>query len=281
MEASFEQIRDQQKASWDHFSGGWKKWDELMMQFMRPMGDAIISKLKPSNSNLVLDVAAGTGEPGMTIAGMIPNGKVISTDLSEGMLKVAKEHANSRGLKNFETRICDVCELPFPDNHFDAVSCRFGFMFFPDMQLAVNEMARVLKKGGRIATTVWNIPEKNFWVTAISSVINRNLDITPPPPGAPGMFRCAERGLIAGLFRKAGMLEVSEMEIKSELSFNDLESYWTMMTEVAAPFVAALSKASESQYEKIHSEVIHLLKERYPGGVANFEASSLLIFGEK
>lgn len=281
METSLAQIRDQQKASWDQFSGGWKKWDELMMQFMKPMGDAIISKLKPIDGDLVLDIAAGTGEPGMTIAGLIPNGKVISTDLSEGMLQVAREHAQIRGLKNFETRICDVCELPFPDNHFDVVSCRFGFMFFPDMQLAANEMSRVLKKGGRIATTVWNIPEKNFWVTAISSVINRNLNITPPPPGAPGMFRCAERGLIAGLFRKAGMLEVAEMEIKSELRFNQSESYWTMMTDVAAPFVAALSKASETEYEKIHTEVIQLLKERYPEGVVNFEASSLLIFGEK
>ena len=192
MEIQLEQIREQQKESWNKFSSGWKKWDELTMDFVKPMGDEIIRLLKPKDDDMVLDVAAGTGEPGLTIATMLRNGKVISTDLAEGMLEVAREKAAKRGIKNFETKVCDVSELPFADNTFDAVSCRFGFMFFPDMLLAAKEMMRVLKPGGRIATAVWNVPEKNFWVTAIMTSINKNMQLPPPPPGAPGMFRCAK-----------------------------------------------------------------------------------------
>ena len=142
MNQQLEEIRQQQKQSWNKFSTGWKKWDDLTMDFLKPMGDEIIARIKPSGKDEVLDIAAGTGEPGLTIDKMLKGGKVIITDLSEDMLTIAKENAAKRSISNIETKACDVCELPFTDNSFDAISCRFGFMFFPDMQLAANEMAR-------------------------------------------------------------------------------------------------------------------------------------------
>ena len=167
MELQLEAIREQQKASWNNFSPGWKKWDDLTMDFLKPMGDEIIRMLKPKSNEMILDVAGGTGEPGLTIASMINGGKVFITDIAEGMLEIAEENAMLRGIKNIETRVCDVCELPFDDETFDAISCRKGFMFFPDMSLAAEEMVRVLRPGGRISASVWDGPEKNFWVTAI------------------------------------------------------------------------------------------------------------------
>lgn len=70
------------------------------------------------------------------------------------MLVVARENAVRRGIANIEIVACDVSELPFSDNTFNALSCRFGFMFFSDMQMAAKEMVRVLKPGGRLATSV-------------------------------------------------------------------------------------------------------------------------------
>ena len=165
------------------------------MNFMRPIGDDIIHRLHLRPNAVVLDVASGTGEPGLTIAEMLPEGKVVSIDIAEAMLAVARENAARRGIRNFETQVADVCELPFTDNSFDAISCRFGFMFFPDMALAAREMARVLKPGGQLATAVWAGPEQNFWVTASMGLINQHLQLPPPLPGAPGMFRCAQPGL--------------------------------------------------------------------------------------
>lgn len=130
MEKQLEEIREQQKATWNKFSTGWKKWDELTMDFLKPMGDTIIQQLKLRDTDVVLDVAAGTGEPGLTIASKLKNGKVIITDLADDMLVIAREKAASKGIKNVEFRACDVCELPFADNTFDAISCRMGFMFF-------------------------------------------------------------------------------------------------------------------------------------------------------
>ena len=281
MEQELEKIRNQQKESWNKFSSGWKKWDNLTMDFLKPMGEEIIRLLNPKNDDIILDVAAGTGEPGLTIAGMLKGGKVIITDLSEDMLKIAQDNATERGIKNIETRICDVCELPFADNSFDSISCRFGFMFFPDMLLAAKEMLRVLKPGGRIATSVWNVPEKNFWVTAIMGTINKNMELPPPPPGSPGMFRCAKDGLISDLFLQAGFKNISVREVAGKLNCKSTDVYWNMMTEVGAPIVAALSKADEAMKDKIKKEVYDVINKKYPEGNFKIDSSALVIYGEK
>jgi len=281
MELEIEQIRDQQKETWNKFSPGWKKWDELTMNFLKPMGDEIIRLLHLKSDDIVLDIAAGTGEPGLTIASHLNGGKVISTDLAEGMLEVAQENAKKRGIKNFETIVCDVSELPFADNTFNAISCRFGFMFFPDMQLAIKEMTRVLKPGGKIATAVWNIPEKNFWVTATMGTINKNIVIPPPPPEAPGMFRCSKAGFMSDLFSQAGLKNISENEVVGKLNCKTIDVYWDMMNDVAAPIVAALSKADEAMKQKIKEEVYSLVHQKYTNDNVIFDSSALVIYGEK
>jgi ubiquinone/menaquinone biosynthesis C-methylase UbiE len=281
MNQQLEEIREQQKSSWNKFSPGWKKWDNVNMDFLGPVGREIITSIKPAGNNIILDVAAGTGEPGLTIAAMLKGGKVIITDLAEDMLTIAKEKAVKQGISNIETKQCDVCELPFADHSFDAISCRFGFMFFPDMQLAANEMYRVLKPGGRIATSVWNLPEKNFWVTAMMGTINKNIELPAPVPGAPGMFRCAKPGLMTAIFQQAGFKNSQEKEVLSKMNCGTVDRYWNMMTEVGAPIVAALSKADDITRQKIKGQVFELISEKYPGENIAIDASALVIYGEK
>ena len=281
MEAQLIQIREQQKEIWNRFSPGWKKWDELTLNFLKPLGDEIIRLIKPKDVDVVLDIASGTGEPGFSIAAKLSGGLVVITDLAERMLEVARENAASRGIRNLEFVACDVSELPFPDNSFDSISCRLGFMFFPDMLLAAQEMVRVLKPGGRIAAAVWNVPEKNFWASATLGIINRNMQLISPPPGAPGLFRCAETGLIADLFRKVGFKNISETEIMGELNTGTTEVYWNFMTEVVAPVVAALGKADNITRRKIKDEVFETVNQKFPGGKVAIDSNALIIYGEK
>jgi ubiquinone/menaquinone biosynthesis C-methylase UbiE len=281
MENSLILIRDQQKESWNKFSNGWKNWDNIVMNFLSPMGQEIIRRIHPSGADMVLDIAAGTGEPGLTVAGMLSSGKVISTDLSENMLAVAREKATEKNIKNFETKIADVTELPFDDNSFDAISCRFGFMFFPDMLLAAKEMVRVLKPGGRVAVAVWNGPQKNFWVTSIMGSINKNMQLQPPPAGTPGMFRCATPGLMQQIFKDAGLKNISETVVDSSLKMDNNEMFWKMHTEVGAPIVAALNKADEEMKAKIKADTFRQLDEKFKGLPLTPEASALIIYGEK
>ena len=281
MSLPLEEIRDQQRATWNKFSHSWKKWDDLNMDLLKPMGDEIIRSINPRGAEVVLDIAAGTGEPGLTIATMLKGGKVVITDLSEDMLEIARENAMKRDIKNIETRVCDVCALPFADNTFDAISCRLGFMFFPDMLLAAKEMVRVLKPGGKIATSVWNVLENNFWITAILETISRHIDLPAPLPGAPGMFRCAKEGLISDLFLQAGLKNIKQKEITAKMHFKTADIYWDMMTEVITLVVLALNNAEDDIKENIRKEVYHLLDQKYPDGNILMDSSALLIEGEK
>jgi len=281
MKQELQEISEKQKESWNQFSPGWKKWDTEILDFMKPMGDEMIDLLKPKGSEIFLDIAGGTGEPGLSIAAKLKGGKIIITDLANNMLNVARENASKRGITNVEFQACDVSELPFADDTFDAVSCRMGFMFFPDMLLAAKEILRVLKPGGRFATAVWSGPEKNFWVAAIGGAINKNMQLTPPPPGAPGMFRCAKSGLMMDIFQQAGFKNVSEKEVIGKLKCGTAVGLWTMMTEIAAPFSAALNKADDAMKEKIKEEVYEMVNEKYSSENIIMDGSSLIIYGEK
>ena len=281
METQLIEIREQQKATWNKFSPGWKKWDDFTMKFLQPMGDAIIAGLNIKEDDVVLDVACGTGEPGLTIAAMAPKGKVTGTDVADQMLAIAKENAERKQIKNFDTKTCDVCELPYDENTFTKISCRMGFMFFPDMQLASDEMFRVLKSGGKIATSVWAAPENNVWVTSIMGIINKNMQLPPPPPGAPGMFRCAAPGFVKTLMEKSGFKNVNEKLISGKVTYENFDHFWQMMNEVAAPVVGALSKADDDMKQKIKDEVEQFSEKYKTGKGLEFDYSSWVISGDK
>jgi len=281
MEQQLLEISEQQKASWNKSSPGWKKWDDLTMDFLKPFGDEIIRHLNLKETDVVLDVAAGTGEPGLTIASKIKKGKVIITDLADEMLVIAHENAIHQGIKNVEFSVCDVTEMPFEDNTFDAISCRMGFMFFPDMLLGAKEMVRVLKPGGKIAASVWTGPEKNFWVAAALGVVKNNVEIPTPPPGSPGMFRCAKDGLIADLFLQAGLKSISQTEISGKLNCKTTDTYWSFVSEVVGPVVSALNQADSAVKEKIKKELYQTVGQRYQDGDVLIDSSALIISGQK
>jgi ubiquinone/menaquinone biosynthesis C-methylase UbiE len=279
MEAQFEKILEVQKEAWNKSSVGWKKWDSMVMAFLQPMSDEMIQMMNIADHNNILDVATGTGEPGLAIASMLKNGKVTGTDLSEKMLEVANENAVNRGIANFETICCDVSSLPLENDTFDAVSCRLGFNLFPDMQLALQEMMRVLKTGGHIVASVWGTPEKNFWVANSMGIMISRLQLNPPAPGAPGIFRCSQPGFMADLFRKAGLKNVRGKEVAFKLLCGTLETYWNFITETSSP--VAFFKADETIKQQIKEEVVGRVKEKYAIGNISLDSNAIVVYGEK
>ena len=69
-------IRDQQRQSWNRFSGGWEKWDHIVLPWLQPVADEMLRMLAVGEEADHLDVATGTGEPGLTIAGRLRVGRL-------------------------------------------------------------------------------------------------------------------------------------------------------------------------------------------------------------
>jgi len=253
---SADEVRDAQRATWAGLSAGWEKWDSVIMDQLGPVGAAMIERLEIAESHHHLDVAAGTGEPGLSIARLAPKGRVVLTDLVAEMLDIAARRARAQGIANVETFVCSADDLPFNDAAFDGVSVRFGYMFFPHVAKATGEFARVLKPGGRLCSSVWVRPEENPWTAIVMQAIAAEAVVAPPDPAGPGMFRCAAPGYVGALFEDAGLRDVVEWDVNVELVTRSPEQYWEMISEHVSLAVAALQQVDEPARARIRANAI-------------------------
>ena len=253
---SAEEIRDAQRVAWARLSASWEKWDSIIMDQLAPVGAAMIDRLDIADDQQHLDIASGTGEPGLSIARRSPKGRVVLTDLSAEMLDVAARRARAQGVANVETEVCSADDLPFDDGTFDSVSVRFGYMFFPDMATATAEFVRVLKPGGRLCSSVWVKPEDNPWTSIAMQAISTEVVLPPPDPDGPNMFRCAAPGYVSALYTHAGLLDVAEWDVDIELVTTTPEQYWEMISEHVSLASAAMQRVDEAARERIRARVV-------------------------
>lgn len=100
--------------------------------------------------NRVLDIAGGTGDLAMAFAKRVGRtGQVVHTDINEAMLRTGRNRLLDVGLA-LPTLVCDAEKLPFADNYFDLVSVAFGLRNMTHKDVALAQMQRVLKPGGRL-----------------------------------------------------------------------------------------------------------------------------------
>lgn len=98
----------------------------------------------------VLDLAGGTGDLSRAFARKVGDkGLVVHTDINEAMLRTGRDRLTNEGLL-LPTLVCDAEKLPLPSNHFDLVSVAFGLRNMTHKDVAIAEMHRVLKPGGRL-----------------------------------------------------------------------------------------------------------------------------------
>ncbi len=102
------------------------------------------------SGNRVLDVAGGSGDLSRLFARKVgPGGQVVLTDINASMLGVGRDRLMDDGLA-VPALQCDAENLPFPSDYFDCVSVAFGLRNMTHKELALKEMLRVLKPGGRL-----------------------------------------------------------------------------------------------------------------------------------
>jgi SAM-dependent methyltransferase len=253
---SADETREAQRATWAGLSAGWEKWDSVILDQLGPVGAAMIDRLNIADDHHHLDIATGTGEPGLSIARRAPKGRVVLTDLVAEMLDIAARRARAQGIANIETKVCSADDLPFDDAIFDGISVRFGYMFFPDMVKATAEFSRVLKPGGRLCSSVWVKPEDNPWTAIAMQAIAAEAMVSPPDPDGPSMFRCAAPGLVSELYRSAGLRDVVEWDVEVELMTRSPAEYWEMISEHVSLAVAALQQVDAPARARIRANAI-------------------------
>jgi SAM-dependent methyltransferase len=278
---SADEIRDRQRAAWTGLAAGWEKWDAVIMDQLGPVGAAMIEHLDIAEDQRHLDIAAGTGEPGLSIARLAPRGRVVVTDLVPEMLEIAARRASAQAIDNVETVACSADDLPFDDATFDSVSVRFGYMFFPDMAKATAEFARVLKPGGRLCSSVWVKPEENPWTAVAMRAIATEAVVSPPDPDGPNMFRCAAPGHVSALYEGAGLRDIVEWDVDLELVTRSPEEHWEMISEHVSLAAAALHNVDEPARDRIRANVVAQVRAFEKDGKVRVPGVARCIVGTK
>ena len=103
---SADEVRDAQRETWAGLAAGWEKWDSVITDQLGPVGAAMIERLDIADDQQHLDIAAGTGEPGLSIARLAPKGRVVLTDLAAEMLDIAD--ATRHGARGHQHRDAGV-----------------------------------------------------------------------------------------------------------------------------------------------------------------------------
>ena len=100
----------------------------------------------------VLDLATGSGDLALALQRRLPEATIVAADFSPEMLEIARH----KGVR--ETVLADALRLPFPDGLFDCVTVAFGLRNMADWNLALREMARVLRSGGHLLVLDFSMP---------------------------------------------------------------------------------------------------------------------------
>jgi len=261
----------------------YEKHREVIQQMFAPVTQALVEDGLIGRGQAVLDIATGPGEPALTIAALVgPEGKVFAIDPVVEMIEAARRAAERLGFSNAQFDVASVGSLPFPANTFDAVTSRFGVMFFSSPVDAVSEMLRVLKPGRKVALAVWHLAERNPFHYTLSRVLDRYIPSSPPAPDAPDAFRFADPGKLQHVLADAGAADPCErllqFTVQAPISAEDFLSLRCEMSEKLREKVA---KLSSEQLTQVKRQALEALRSYSTDGGMNFPAEVLIVSGTK
>jgi SAM-dependent methyltransferase len=163
---AFAEFKSRQREMWSSFAP--------TATFTTPTAAHLVRFAAVHSGEKVLDVACGTGVVAITAARA--GAQVSGLDLTPELLEHARSNGDVAECGKIDWTQGDAEALPYADASFDVVLSQFGHMFAPRPEVAISEMRRVLKPGGRIALATW--PPEHF-VGRFFALVARH---SPPPP---------------------------------------------------------------------------------------------------
>ena len=273
-----------ERGSWDTASRARMsdRWAEAAVLWNQAMTDALLSAAALNPDSVVLDLAAGSGDPALTIAKRLINGRVIALDSARAGLLLANTHARQVGLGSMIACIhADAHAIPLAQSSVDRITCRCGIMFFNDMGLVMSEVLRVLKPGGRVAFLVWGSFEQPFFDSTIAIVL-RLVHGAQMPPQARTMFRFASHGSLAKALRAAGFCNVrEESSTVPRIWSGTPEELWEYQQEISTLCHPLFESIPTDLRAKVDGEVSSLLSRFRTGSVLSVPVNIIVVAGQR
>jgi ubiquinone/menaquinone biosynthesis C-methylase UbiE len=254
-----DEFKAEQRQMWDNAAAGWQAWWQTIERGAQKVSDKIVQLAEIKSGDRVLDIATGIGEPAVTAARKVmPNGKVVATDISPQMLAIAKSRAMSLGLDAMmEFRESDGEKLDLPDStaKFDAILSRFGLMFFPNLPTALVRIREMLITNGRLSAAVWSTPSKVPWLDLAFAAVRKQIDAPAPHPRTPGPFALADVEALKQSFNKAGFKDINIDTFQITFEFDSPESYTRLHQQTATRIHAMLANHTDEMKKHVWNSI--------------------------
>jgi len=224
-----------------------------------------ISRIK--KGDVVLDLACGTGVVTKKISSKAgTDGRVVGIDISPGPIEIAKKW-NLK--KNVKFVITDVEKMKF-EEEFDAVTCQYGLMFFPNVQLVLRKVRKFLKKGGRITVAVHGSKRTAPYFSCISNAV---LKFIPDflPVGTPTVHRFGTKDLLRTEFEKAGFKKIHVYEFNFQYKPGTFEAYWR-------DYFTNLTTPLKKKFKSLDSRQFVVMKKMAEKNTRRFTKKGKIIF---
>jgi len=258
-----------------------EKWKAKSALLGNAVTEALVEYSRPLPDMLVLDLASGTGEPGISLAQRVaPRGSVTAVDQSSELLEIAAERARNKKLLNFATQQADAHQLPFDDRSFDLATCRFGVMFFSDAQRALAELHRVLRPGARACFAAWGPMEQPYWQSTMK-IVHEHAGGAMVSAGGADPFRFSAAGSLSRVLSAAGFREVEESTRRLPWTWpGEAEEVFDYACAVAAPFRPMLERVRVEEWPAIRAEAKAAIERYRVGDEIRFGADVVLASGK-
>lgn len=163
----------------------------------------VVERIDFISAHHVLELASGTGSVTKYLVNKLTgDAHLIATDLEADMLEIARQQVQA---PNVSWDVVDMTQIAYVDEQFDLVICQFGLMLVADKRKALEEIHRVLKKGGKLIFSVWADMKANPVWDISGKVIASYLGANPMLQD-PGPFSLADESKTLSLLESAGFL---------------------------------------------------------------------------
>ncbi|ATB35960.1 hypothetical protein CYFUS_001374 [Cystobacter fuscus] len=199
--------RPPQQTWWAEHLATVRRYDEMESRLTASVSERMLDLACLRPGMRVLDVASGMGEPSLRAAHRVgPSGFVLGTDLSDGMLEVAREKARAQALSNIEFRTADAEMLEVPEQSFDAATVRWALMYMPRPERALERLWRALRPSAPLVCACWAGPGQVEYASLPRRSLARFRPLPPVEPEAPSVFRFSDPELLRPLLTRTGFV---------------------------------------------------------------------------
>jgi ubiquinone/menaquinone biosynthesis C-methylase UbiE len=249
--------------AWDAIAAG---YDEFVAPGEAPFANAGLRLAGLKSGQRFLDVAAGPG--GLSLPAARLGAKVLATDWSPAMIERFEARIWDEGLSNAEGRVMDAHDLNIEDGTFDVSGSQFGVVLVQDLPLALREMVRVTKVGGRVLLITYGSSDEfetlQLFIAALQAVVPDFEGLPDDPP--PLDFQVADPDVMRQRLTDAGLKAVLvDTTHQERVEFGSGQQMWDWVLNSNPIAEMIVGDLTPGQQATVRQVLDRMIRERSGG----------------